>query len=146
MVANIWRAGTVDHSRRISGNNNILTLNEPAGVLMGRDVAKDNIASERSKKRNTLAEEDGNARDNEALNKPGLQKSLNGDPTVHINVLNAAPCQSREDFRRVSGHAFYQGAGRSRTEWLGAENDHGLVAIWPGGKSQNGVERLTAYD
>jgi hypothetical protein len=68
----------------------ILTLNQAAGILARRDVGESDIVLYGAKKRDPGTDEHGNACDDEALNEPGPEKPLDGDPAIHVNMLDAA--------------------------------------------------------
>ena len=55
-----------------------------------------------AEQRNALPNEYRNARDNEPLNKSCSEKSLNGYAAVHIDMLDAASFELRENFGRLS--------------------------------------------
>lgn len=71
-------------------DNLILTLNEAAGVLPCSDVPERDVARYRAKERNPRPDEHRNASDNEALDEPVLEKPLNRDSAIHVNVPDAA--------------------------------------------------------
>ena len=84
-------------AKRLLDANQILTLDKTARVLARRDMGERNVTLERAKQWNPGTDQHGNARDNEPLNEPGLEKSLNRDPAIDVDVPDAA--------RSKPGHA-----------------------------------------
>ena len=103
------------------GGNDILALDEAAGILPRPDVPEDDVALYGTKERNTGTDQDRNASDNEALNEPGLKKPLNRDPTIDVNVPNASGGKLRHDFDRGSRHALHHGSGRDLAKRASAD-------------------------
>ena len=62
--------------QRVSGDNDILALNEAADVLACRDVLESDVARHLAKQRDPGADQHWNARDDEPMNEPGSKKSL----------------------------------------------------------------------
>src|SRR5215475_6683203 len=116
---------------RLLNGNRILTLNEAAGVLARRDVLEGDIALCDAKERNTVADEYGNARDNEALNESGLKKPLNRNPAIHVNMPDVASGKLRNDFGRIPGHALHHSPEWGGGEGARAERENGFLAIRP---------------
>src|SRR4051794_32050215 len=87
--------------------NIILALNQAAWIVPSRYVMETDIVRQGAEERNTGANEHGNARNNETLNKPGLEKPLNGDPAIHISMPDAASIKLRHDFSGIPRHMFY---------------------------------------
>src|SRR6267142_1553259 len=89
-----WHFVCFDRERRLvhplSGRNHVLTLNEATGVLARCDVRERDIALQCAKERDPGANQHRNTSDDEVLNETGLEKLLNGDPTIHVNMLDAA--------------------------------------------------------
>jgi len=83
--------------KRLSDGNQILTLDEATRVLARRDMLERNVTLERAKQWNPGTDQHGNARDNEPLNEPSLEKPLNRDPAIDVDVPDAA--------RSKPGHA-----------------------------------------
>ena len=62
-----------------------------------------------TEERNPGAEQHGNAGNDQPLDEPRLEKALNGDAAVHIQVPEASSGEFRHDGRRVPRHAFHDG-------------------------------------
>ena len=86
-------------SRRCTGlgGNEVFTLDQATLVLAGPHMAEGDVPGDGSEERYPGAEEHRNAGDNEALDEPGLEKPLNGDPAIDIDVPHAARGQARHD-------------------------------------------------
>src|SRR5439155_7890064 len=98
------------------GGNDILTLDEAAGILPRSDVPEDDVALDGTKERDPGANQHRNAGDDEALNQTRLEKPLNGDPAIHVNMLDSARGQLRHDVGRSSRHPLHHPAEWSRAE------------------------------
>ena len=83
--------------QRLSGGNYIFALDKAAGVLARRDMLERNVMLERAKQWNPGTDQHGNARDDESLDEPRLEKPLNRDPAIDVDVPDAA--------RSKPGHA-----------------------------------------
>src|SRR6266480_3265742 len=132
--------------KRLLGGNNILALDEAAGVMTRGDVLKRDVTFYCAEERDPTTDEDGNARDDEAVNEPGLKKPLNRDPAIHVNVSDAPSCKLHHDVRWRPGHALHRSAGGCRSERMSAEHKHRLRPIGPGAKGQDSLERLAPDD
>src|SRR5262245_14367997 len=139
------RAGIVNRMASL-GDNRVLTLNEPTGVLPRPQVLESDVARDRAEKRDPLADEDGNARDDQTLNEPGAEEPLNRDPTVYVDMVEAAVFEVRQDVGGVSRHALHDGALRSGGERARAEHEHGLLAVRPRFETQDRLEGLAPDD
>jgi hypothetical protein len=53
-------------------------------------MLKPDVIRQRTEKGNALPDEYWNTRDDQSLNEPGSQKSLNGYAAININMLDAA--------------------------------------------------------
>src|SRR5215213_7557572 len=102
----------------------IYTLNEPAGVSARCDMLQLYIARRGAKEWDPGTDQHGHARDNEALDEPGPQEALNGDPAVHVYMPDAARRQARHDFRRRPRHALHHRPWGGRSEGVCAENEN----------------------
>ena len=81
--------------KRLGDGNYIFTLDKTARVLARRDMLERNVTLERAKQWDPGTDQHGNARDNEPLNEPRLEKPLNRDPAIDVDVPDAArskPC------------------------------------------------------
>jgi hypothetical protein len=96
VVCEIPFTGTSSFSKWLGGNN-ILTLDEAAGVLVRRDVPEGDVSLYCAKERNPVTDEHGNACDQEALNEPGLKEPLNGDAAIHVDMPHTASGKPRQD-------------------------------------------------
>ena len=103
--------------------NSIFALHQTARIMSSGDVFKPDITRQRTEKRNAVTDEHRNPRDNEPLNKPSSEKSLNGYAAIYINVLEAASIELRDDLGWVTGQMFDYGATWRGREWLSAENE-----------------------
>ena len=63
--------------KRLLGGNNVLALDEAAGVVARGDVFKRDVALYCAEEWDPATDEDGNARDYQAVNEPGVKKPLN---------------------------------------------------------------------
>lgn len=75
---------------RWSGGNSILTLNNAARKMAGGDMLEGNIPLERAKQRDARTDEHRNTGDDEPLYQAGLQKPLDREPAIDIDMLDAA--------------------------------------------------------
>src|SRR6266571_3010966 len=132
--------------KRLLGGNNILALDEAAGVMTRGDMLKRDVTFYWAEERDPTTDEDGNARDDEAVNEPGLKKPLNRDPAIHVNVSDAPSCKLHHDVRWRPGHALHRSPGGCRGERMSAEHEHRLCPIGPGAKRQDSLERLAPDD
>src|SRR5438093_4869666 len=132
--------------KRLLGGNNILALDEAAGVLVRATVLKNDVTLNLAEQRDPATDEDGNARDYEAVNEPSLMKPLNRNPAILVNVSDATSCKLRHDVRGRPGHSLHHSSGRCGVERSSAEHEHGLLPIGPGAKRQDGLERLAPDD
>ncbi len=124
----------------------ILALDEAAGVVARGDVFKRDVALYCAEERDPATDEDGNARDYEAVNEPGVKKPLNRDAAIHVNVPDAPSCKLCHDVGRRPGHALHDRSGRCGGERMSAEHEHRFLPIGPGGQRQDGIERLAPDD
>src|SRR5262245_42741418 len=99
-----------------------------------------------AEERDPLADEYGNACDNEALNEPGLKKPLNGNPAIHVNMPDAASGKLRHDFGRIPRQSLHNSPGGRGGERVSTERENGLGAIRPRVKGQDRLEGLASYD
>ncbi len=81
----------------MSDDDHILALDEAAGVLARRDVPQGDVMRYCAKERDPGADEHWNACDNEALYKSGLEKPLNSDPAIHVDMPHTASSELRQD-------------------------------------------------
>src|SRR5881396_3546509 len=70
--------------------HSILALDQAARVLARGDVRQLDVTARRAEERDAGADEHRDAGDDEALDEPGAQEALDGDASVHIEVLEAA--------------------------------------------------------
>src|SRR5262245_61700780 len=124
----------------------ILTLNETAGVLARRDVLEGDIALCGAKERDPGADEYGNASDNKASNESGLKKPLDSDPTIYVNMSDAACGKLRHNLGRGAGHPLHHSPDGGGRDGARAENENGFGAIGPRVKAQDRLECIAAND
>jgi hypothetical protein len=106
-------------------------------------MTEPNVPVQRPEERNPVSDEYGHASDNETLNEPRLQKPLNRDPTVDVEVMNTTSSESRYDLSRRSCHVFNDPAvGRGQVNRATAQDHYALITIWPGLKGQHLFEGL----
>jgi hypothetical protein len=117
--------------KRSLGGNHILTLDEAGGVLPRLDVPEEDVVGYSAKEWNPGTDEHRNASYYEALNEPGLKKPLNGDPAIHVDVLDASRSKLRHDFVWSPGHPLHHGPDRGGGEQASAEHKNGLFTIGP---------------
>jgi hypothetical protein len=88
----------------------------------------------------------GTASDNQTVNEPRLQKPLNCDPTVDVEVVGTTSSELRNDLSRRPGHLFNNASiGRGQVDGATTQDHYALVAIWPGPKGQNLLVALATY-
>jgi len=132
--------------RLLGGNDFIFTLDEAAGERPRPNMLEDDVPVQPAEKGDPGPNQHGHARDHNALNQPRLEKPLNRDPAIHVGVANATSRKLRYDGDRVARQAFDDSAVWSESEWMSTEYKDGLLLIWPHGKRQDRLERLTAND
>ena len=71
-----------------------------------------NVTLERAKQWNPGTDQHGNARDNEPLNEPSLEKPLNRDPAIDVDVPDAARSKPCDDLAWNPRHLLDNRAGR----------------------------------
>src|SRR5439155_26724146 len=130
--------------KRLLGGNNILALDEAAGVMTRGDVLKRDVTFYCAEERDPTTDEDGNTRDDEAVNEPGLKKPLNRDPAIHVDMPDTPSCKLRHDVGGSPRHSLHHSPGRCGGEGTRTEDDNRVVPIRPGTKRQDGLERLAA--
>src|SRR5262245_32265573 len=131
---------------RLLAGNRIFTLNEAADVVTRRDVLENDIARCGAKERDSGADEHGKACDNESLDKSGLKKPLDSDPTIYVNMPDAASCNLRHDFRRIPRHTLHHSPGGGGMERVRAERENWPGAVRPRVKGQYLLESIAAND
>src|SRR6266542_4671588 len=95
-------------------------------------MAKSDIASDWPKERNAAAENDGNSIDSEALDEPCIEKALDGDSAVNIEMLRASLAQPGDDLMRRTGHVLHTGSGwRRQARRLTGQHNNRLLAVRP---------------
>src|SRR2546425_1450008 len=133
-------------SRRLSGGNMVLALNQAARIVPRRYVTEPRVARQGAEERNPVSNEHRHASDHETLNEPRAQEPLNRDPTVDVEVLGTTSRELRNDLSRRPGHLFNNAStGRGQVEGATTQHHHALVAVWPGPKGQNLLEGLATY-
>src|SRR5215510_6961961 len=125
---------------RLLASDRIFTLNEAACVVARCDVLESDIARCGAKERDSGTDEDGNACDNESLNKSGLKKPLDSDPAIHINMPDSTSAKPRHDFGRIPRHRLHHSPGWGGRERVRAERENGLGAVRPRVKSEDLLE------
>src|SRR6266542_6543358 len=130
-------------SRRLSGGNMVLALNQAARIVPRRYVTEPRVARQGAEERNPVSNEHRHASDHETLNEPRAQEPLNRDPTVDVEVLGTTSRELRDDLSRRPGHLFNNAsAGRGQVDGAATQDHYALVTIWPGLKGQNLLEGL----
>src|SRR6266545_2196308 len=110
-------------------------------------MVKSDIAAYWPKKRNAAAENAGNSVDSEALDEPCIEKALNGDPAVNVEMLRAALAQPGDDLVRRTGHVLHAGSGwRRQSARLTGQHNNRLLAVRPPPEGQNLLERMPPND
>ncbi len=93
----------------------VLALNQPTRIVPSRYVTEPYVVRQRAEERDSFSDEHRHASDNETLNEPRAQESLNRDSSVDVEVAGAAGSELRNDLRRRPGHLFNDGsAGRGQ--------------------------------
>src|SRR5690349_10447947 len=122
--------------------NFILTLDETTLILTRRHVLKQNVAWQRSKQRDPAANKHRHASDNQSLNQPCPQESLNGDSPVDVHVAYAARLELGDDRGGFTRHALNHRSSRGRRQWPRTQDEHGLRTIGPAAKAQHRLKRV----
>jgi hypothetical protein len=129
----------------LSVADKILALNQAAGIVERRYVAKPQITRQGAEEGNSVSNEHRHPRDNETLNEACAQEPLNRDPSVDVEVVGTASSEFRDDLSRRSGHLFHNtSAHRGYVDGPAAENHYALLTIGPNRKGQNRFEGLAA--
>jgi len=124
----------------------VLGLNQATRKVPGRDVTKPNVPLQAPEERNSVSDEHRHARDDESVNEPGLEKSLNGDSAIHVNMPDAARVKPVCDFGRVTGHMLDYRPARDGRERASTEYKNRLLAIRPRLELQYRLESVTPDD
>jgi hypothetical protein len=95
-------------------------------------MTEPNVKRHGAEERNSISNKHRYANDNQTLNEPGAQETLNRDPTVDIEVVGPTRGESRDDLRRVP-------AISSTTPPMAADKSTGRLLrtatrLWPYGK------------
>src|SRR5258708_26991607 len=129
----------------VLGDNLVLALNQAARVVPGGNVTEPNVVRQGGEERDSLPNEHRHSSDNETLNGPGAQESLNGDATVDVQVVDAPSGQLRNDLSWRPAHLFYNApAHHGQIDRAVAQDHDALFTIRPSIKSQNRLESLSA--
>jgi len=130
--------------QRLSGGNYIFALDKAAGVLARRDMLERNVMRERAKQWNPGTDQHGNARDDESLDEPRLEKPLNRDPAIDVDVPDAPRGKPCDDLAWTPRHMLDNRAGRRCRKGVTAEHKHRLLTVRPRVERQDRVVCLTA--
>ncbi|HKB79636.1 MAG TPA: hypothetical protein VKH35_07960 [Thermoanaerobaculia bacterium] len=80
------------------------------------------------------------------MDQASLQKPLNGDPAVDVDILNASRSEARGDIGRSPRHLFHDCSGRSSSDRTTTEHENGLLAVSPPAEAEDCFEGLPADD
>src|SRR5574342_404377 len=101
-------SATTSTSRRFSGGrwteDGVFALHESARILPRRHVAELQVRVEVPEQGNAGADENRHPGDDETLDEPGPQESLNGDPAIDVGVAHTLRGQPRRDLGGRAGH------------------------------------------
>src|SRR5512146_3161040 len=124
----------------------VLAGNQAAGIVAGGYMTQPNVAGQRPEQRYSFSNEYRHASNDETLNEPCAQESLNGNAAVNVQVRSAARGQPGNDLGRLTGHLFHSAAFYHRQiERAVAQHHNALAAIWPRRpKSQDRFESVAA--
>lgn len=100
--------------RVVLGSNVVLGLNQPARIVLGRNVTQPYVARNHAEQRNSVSNEHRHPRDNEALNKAFAQEPLNRYPSVDIQVMDTTGSELRNDLSWRPGHLLYNASAHRR--------------------------------
>jgi hypothetical protein len=92
------------------------------------------------------SDQDGHARDDEALNQASLQETLNGDAAIDVGMPNASRVELRHDRGNVTTHTLDHGARWYPREGARAQDEDGLLAVRPSAEAQDRVKRVPPDD
>lgn len=102
---------------------------------------------ERTKQRDTVADKDRIAIDDDALNQAGAEKALNGNSAIHVNMFEVAIGKPRKNSCRISRHLFDAASTNpGEIESAATESDDLPVSVWPVWKGKNRLKRFAAND
>src|SRR5581483_6034691 len=104
------------------------------------------IARQWPKERDAGTNEHRNPSDDEPVNQAGLKKLLNGDPAVHVDVLDSAVLELRHDLGGRAAHPLDYGTRRSGRDRMTAEHKHRLFTVRPLIEAQGCLERFSVYE
>ena len=124
----------------------ILTLDQAAGILPRPDMLEYDIALKRAKERNARTNEHGHTGNDQALDEPGLKKALDRNATVDVRMLNAPGIESRDDGDGIARFPLDDSPDRGRGQRAGAEDEYGLRAVRPRVERQHGLVRVPPDD
>src|SRR5438128_3699071 len=108
------------------------------------DMFEGDITLERAKQRDARTDEDRNTGDNEPVYEAGLQKPLDREPAIDVDMLDAAHLELRHDVGRSSGHLLHYCPRRSRSNRTTAEHEDRLLSVDPLVKAEGRLEGLSA--
>src|SRR5581483_538733 len=104
------------------------------------------IAPQWPKERDARTDEHRNPGDDEPVNQAGLKELLNGDPAIHVDVLDSAVLELRHNLGGRAAHPLDYGTRRSGRDRMTAEHKHRLFTVRPLIEAQGCLERLAADD
>jgi hypothetical protein len=123
--------------------NLVLARHQTARIGASRDVAEPYVLQQSAEERNSLSDEHGNARDDQTLNKPGAQESLNGDAPVDVEMVRPTRGELSNDLGGCSGHLFNDAAARCGHVDRSTTQDHdAFLTIGPRVKRQHFLEAV----
>ena len=99
-------------------------------------MGEGDITLERAKERDAGTDEHRNTGDNEPVDETGVEKALDREPAIDVDVLDAARLEPRHDIGRLSGHVLHDGPRRSRRNRTTAEHKDRLLSVGPPVKSE----------
>src|SRR3989442_4734317 len=110
------------------------------------DMFEGDITLERAKQRDARTDEHRNTGDNEPVYEAGLQKPLDREPAIDVDMLDAARLERRHDVGRSSGHLLHYCPRRMRSNRPTAEHEDRLLSVGPLVKAEGRLEGLSPDD
>ena len=86
------------------GSNDVLTLHHATRECPRPNVLQPDIVTERAKQRNAVSQKHRDAGDNDPLDQACVQESLDGYPSIHVEMGEATCAQPLHDLQWASGH------------------------------------------
>src|SRR6185437_3938273 len=114
--------------------------------MPGGNVMEWNVVRQGAEKRDAVANEDWHASDDEPVNEPSAQESLNGVSAVDVHVVDTGGSKLRQDLSRTSGHLFHRPSSCGEVDNATAQHYDSLLGIRPRFHAENRLECLATDD